>query len=41
MLYLIWVQTVWHSDGIPERIFFEKVNFEKKEKKKKLLNVKS
>ena len=26
---LIWIQTVWHSDGIPER-FFVKVNFLKK-----------
>ena len=26
---LIWIQTVWHSDGIPED-FFEKVNFQKK-----------
>ena len=23
MLDLIWIQTVWHSDGIPERIFQE------------------
>ena len=22
MLGLIWIQTVWHSDGIPERFFF-------------------
>ena len=22
---LIWIQTVWHPDGIPERIFFKKV----------------
>ena len=26
---LIWIQTVWHSDGIPEQIF-QKVDFEKK-----------
>ena len=26
---LIWIQTVWHSDGISER-FFEKVNLKKK-----------
>ena len=26
---LIWIQTIWHCDGIPERIF-EKDNFEKK-----------
>ena len=26
---LIWIQTVWHSDGTPERIF-KNVNFEKK-----------
>ena len=26
---LIWIQTVWHADGIPARIF-EKVNSEKK-----------
>ena len=25
---LIWIQTVWHSDGIPERFIF-KANFEK------------
>ena len=25
---LIWVQTVWHSNGIPE-IIFQKVDFEK------------
>ena len=34
---LIWIQTVWHSDGIPESCF-EKVNFKKKstdDKKKK------
>ena len=28
MLGLIWIQTVWHSDGIPE-FFLEKVDFEK------------
>ena len=29
MLALIWVQTVWHSDSVPERFFFfHKVNFE-------------
>ena len=22
---LIWIQTVWHSDGIPERFFFFKL----------------
>ena len=27
---LIWIQTVWHSDGIPGRFFFEKVDFKKK-----------
>ena len=26
---LIWIQTVWHSDGIPERSF-KKVDFEEK-----------
>ena len=26
---LIWIQIVWHSGGIPERIF-QKVDFEKK-----------
>ena len=25
-----WIQTVLHSDGNPERIFFEKIDFEKK-----------
>ena len=25
---LIWIQTVWHPDGVSERIF-EKVDFEK------------
>ena len=24
MADLIWIQTVWHSDGIPERVFFFK-----------------
>ena len=24
---LIWIQTVWLSDGIPERFFFEEVTF--------------
>ena len=28
-LGLIWIQTVWHSDGIPEKVFL-KVDFEKK-----------
>ena len=23
-LVLIWIQTVWHSDGVPERIFRKK-----------------
>ena len=27
MLGLIWIQTDWHSDGIPERIFFENFEF--------------
>ena len=27
---LIWIQTVCHSDRIPERIFQKKVEFEKK-----------
>ena len=22
---LIWIQTVWHSDGIPERLFLQKL----------------
>ena len=30
---LIWFKTVYHFDGIPERIF-ENVHFEKKKKKK-------
>ena len=29
MSCLIWIQTVWHSDHIPERFFFKKVKFEK------------
>ena len=29
MLVYIWIQTVWHSDCIPET-FFEKVGFEEK-----------
>ena len=29
---LIWIQTVWHSDGIPERIFGKKLNLKKKKK---------
>ena len=28
MWVLIWIQTIWHSDNVPERIF-EKVTFEK------------
>ena len=28
MLGLIWIQTIWHSDGIPERIF-QKIYFSK------------
>ena len=28
---LIWIQTAWHTDGIPERYFVRKgVNFERK-----------
>ena len=27
---LIWTQTVWYTDGIPERFFFEKINLKKK-----------
>ena len=26
---LIWIQTIWHHDGIPERTF-EKVHYEQK-----------
>ena len=33
MLGQIWIQTVWHSDGIPE-IFFQKVDFEKNQQTK-------
>ena len=33
MLGLIWIQTVWHSDSIPGRIFFENVHFEKNQQK--------
>ena len=29
MLGLIWIQTDWHSDGIPEGIFLKILNFEK------------
>ena len=36
---LIWIQAVWHSDGILERFFFfEKVNLKKKKKKKKSID---
>ena len=38
---LISIQTIWHSDSVPERIF-EKVNFEKlsgRQKYEKLLNM--
>ena len=27
---MTWIQTVWHSDGVPERIFGKKLDFEKK-----------
>ena len=33
---LIWIQTISHSDGIPERIF-EKVDFEKNQQTTKKL----
>ena len=29
MLRLIWIQTIWHSDGIPEIIFFFKLILKK------------
>ena len=29
MLALIWIQTVWHSDGIPRRIFLKKLILKK------------
>ena len=29
---LVWIQTVWHSDGIPE-IIYDNVNFEKNQQK--------
>ena len=29
MFVLIWIQNVWYSDSVLERIFFVKVNFEK------------
>ena len=35
MLALIWIQTVWHSDNILERFFFENVNFEKINRRQK------
>ena len=34
VLGLIWIQTAWHSDGIPE-IIFKKVDFEKNQMTKK------
>ena len=34
MSILLWIQTVWHSGGIPKRNF-EKINFEKKQTTKK------
>ena len=40
MLGLIWIQTVWHSDDIPERMLCEVVNFEKiQQKTKNMQNV--
>ena len=35
MSVLIWIQTVWHSDSCSRKIFFEKVNFEKRADGKK------
>ena len=35
MLGLIWTQTVWHSDGIPESFFYKKVDFEKNQQDNK------
>ena len=29
---LIWIQTVWHFDGIPERFFLKKLIVKKKKK---------
>ena len=26
----VWIQTFWHSESVPERVFFKKVDFEKK-----------
>ena len=34
MSCLVWIQTVWNSDGIPERIF-QKIDFEKNQMTKK------
>ena len=33
---LIWIQAVWHSDGIPERFFLKKVDFEKNQQSCKM-----
>ena len=29
MLGLIWIQTAWHTDGIPQRFFLKKLIFKK------------
>ena len=31
MSVLIWIQTVWHSDSVPEGIFFKNLILKKKE----------
>ena len=33
MLGLIWIQSVWHSNGIPKRTILKKDDFENKNKK--------
>ena len=36
---LIWIQTVWHSYGIPERIFQKKVIFRKISRRQKSMQI--
>ena len=34
---LIWIQTVWHSDSAPERIYCKKINFELYQQTKQIM----
>ena len=39
MSVLLLIQPFWHSDGIPEIIFLQKVNFEKNQMTKKAYKI--